>query len=97
MRLAVSRRGAIIERIGVAAFALVDGLLCDMVVLPELEHTFLAFDEVEVRVYFLIQNVFLPSSATLVLQNTKTCILIGYRFTSLYYTTYYHVPAYASP
>ena len=56
MRLAVGRRRAIVEREGIAALALVDCLLSDVMCFPELADLLLALHEIQVRIYFLIQT-----------------------------------------
>ena len=55
MRLAIRRRRAIVKRERIIALALVDGLLRDVMILPELRDFLLALDEIEVGIYFLIQ------------------------------------------
>ena len=59
MRLAISRRRAIIERERIAAFTLIDSFLSDVVVFPELQDFLLAFHEVQVGVYLTVQSGFL--------------------------------------
>ncbi len=56
VRLAVRRRRAVVERERIAALALVDGLLRDVMLLPELQNLFFPVHEIEVRIDFLIQT-----------------------------------------
>ena len=56
MRLAVCRRRAVIESESLRIFARVDALLEDVVLVPEIEHLFLAVDELEIRRYLVVHN-----------------------------------------
>ena len=69
MRLAVRRRRAVVERERIAALALVDGLLRDVMLLPEFQDFLFPIHEIEVRVDFLIQT----NSSSWALENAGEC------------------------
>ena len=91
MRLAVSRRRAIIERKGIAAFTLVNRLLRDVIFLPEIQNFLFSVHEVQIGVNLAVQT---NSSSKI----QKTCIpKTGCRYTYTYKPPIFHVPSYAIP
>ena len=82
MWLAISSRWSIIKCERIAVLTLIHGLFCDIRFLPERLYLAFPLHEIKVRVYLLIQIVFLPSPALHGCRsktNKKTCTLIGYR------------------
>ena len=91
MRLAVSRRRAIIKRKGITAFTLVNRLLRDVILLPEIQNFLFSVHEVQIGVNLAVQT---NSSSKI----QKTCIpKTGCRYTYTYKPPIFHVPSYAIP
>ena len=69
MRFAVCRRRAVIEGKCVAALALVDCLLCNVLFFPEIENVFFTLNEIQIGVNFFVQHTFPSKSKNARIQN----------------------------